>query len=123
MHMVMEGVAYRWRTLPELRRAMGEAVPVARAEVYCSESLRIKRVATMTVGTYYIVTESDVLFSEDYTAMRKLDVELGARWKNRIVESDFYGHPHRWFPLSNQFQVHLVHPELLPAWSAIDRQV
>ncbi|MEU9404763.1 hypothetical protein AB0E08_03470 [Streptomyces sp. NPDC048281] len=118
MLMVVGPVAGQWQARSELRKGLGEAQPVARVDVYCSETLRIKRVVTLTAGTYFIVTESDVLFDEDHAAMRRLDSELGVPWRKRVVESDFYDHPHRWFPLSNMFRVHLVHPDFRPEWES-----
>jgi hypothetical protein len=93
---------------------MRTALPVVRAEAYRSEALRILRVATKTVGTYYVVTEADSLFPEDELALHGLDRELMGPWRNRVVESRFFDHPHKWFPLSEHFHVHLVHPEVRP---------
>lgn len=120
--MVLGVVASRWRTPTELRHAVGIARPLVRADVYSSDALRIKRVATETAGTYYIVTESDILFDEDYEAMKRLDGELMAPWRKRVVETDFWAQPHRQFPMSNSFRVHLVHPEVRPEWEAHGRQ-
>ncbi len=120
--MVMGAKASRWRTKEALRRAVGAAQPVARAEVHSSEGLRITRVATQMVGAYFIVTESDALFQEDGDALNALSVELRAPWRNRVVETDFWDHPHPQFPLSNSFRVHLVHPEYRPEWEAHGRQ-
>jgi hypothetical protein len=118
--MVMGAVSSRWQTRTELRRVMGAARPVMRADVYASEALRIVRVATLTAGSYFVVTESDILFPEDFSALERLDTELMANWRNRVVESDSFGHPHKWFPFSNTFQVHLVHPAFRSEWEYID---
>lgn len=120
--MVTGDVATRWKTRRELRAALGGARPVVRADVYCSDALRIKRVATLTAGTYFIVTESDNLFAEDHDALERLATELMAPWRNRVVESDFWAQPHKQFPLSNSFWVHVVHPEARPEWEAHGRQ-
>lgn len=101
---------------------MGAAQPVVLAEIHSSEGLRIKRVATKTVGTYYIITESDNLLPEDYDALERLDAELMAPWGKRVVETDFWAQPHKQFPLSNSFRVHVVHPEVRPEWEAHDRE-
>lgn len=114
------GAACQWRTRAELRRAIGDAPVLRRADVHASEALRITRVATGRVGAYFIVTEADSLFSEDYAALQDLDEELMASWRNRVVETRDYAHPHKWFPLSRWFRVHLVHPAHSSEWEAHD---
>lgn len=96
---------------------------MARVDAYGSDSLRIKRVATRTIGTYFLVTEADVLSMEDYTALRGLDAEMLAPWRKRVVETDFFDHPHKWFPASRSFRIHVVHPEARSEWGTIGRQL
>jgi hypothetical protein len=94
-----------------MRAVLAGARIVRRAEMYASDGLRIVRVETDSAGIYFLVNESDTMLDEDYEALRRLDLLLFAPWRNRVVETDFYGHPHKRFPLSTKFAVHLVHPE------------
>lgn len=119
--MILGEPAGRWGTRRELWAAINGAHVVKRAEVYRSDALRIARVSTLSVGAYFIITESDALYDEDCSALLTVSIELRAPWRNRVVETDYYGHPHRWFPFSTKFWVHVVHPELQPDWEAHER--
>lgn len=107
----------------ELRRELEGAAVLACGDWYESDLLHVTLAVTATAGTYYIVTEADVLGSQDCEALRDLGKLLGAPWRNRIIETDSYDHPHRRFPLSQSFQVHVVHPGVCTERELYDRQV
>ncbi|MFE9660324.1 hypothetical protein [Streptomyces sp. NPDC005955] len=94
-----------------MRRAVVAAKVLARSDVYRSDALRITAVEALAVGTFYLVTDSDTMYDEDFTALRHLDVLLGAPWRSRALKSTTSAHPHPNFPLSTKFAVHVVHPD------------
>jgi len=112
--MVLGGIASRWSTKEDARRALGLAVPVAQIDRYHSESLIITTLETQGAGRYYLVVESDVMFPEDIAALEGLGRELGENWRGCILESDIWPRPHRRLAMSSRFQVHVVIPHCPP---------
>jgi hypothetical protein len=108
--MIMGGVS-PWACAEDLREALVSAEVVACVEDYRSETLIVQRVATSTVGTYYLVVESDHLFPEDVDALEVIDREVRASWRMRCVESDYRRQPHPDFPWSDEFAIHVVHAQ------------
>ncbi|ARX87902.1 hypothetical protein SMD44_07387 [Streptomyces alboflavus] len=79
-----------------------------------SETMFIQQVDTSGGGRYFLVVESDIVSPEDEEALRELSARVGAHWRQRILESDYYGRPHERFPFSREFVVHVVHPDYRP---------
>lgn len=109
--MIVGAESTRFRTRAELRSLIAAQSPIAVVMQFASHSLQIERIATLQAGTFYLVVESDILMPEDRGALADLDLSLRANWRSRIIETDVWSTPHDELPLSNSFQVHVVHPD------------
>lgn len=109
MGMGLQGVVSRGATSGQWA-SLCTAKILASEELYHSETLIIAEVSTDTAGTYYLVTEADILFPEDIDALEDLGRVVGEPWRLKIVETEFWGRPHEELPMSSVFQVHTVHP-------------
>jgi hypothetical protein len=110
-------------TRRSLRARLGRARVLEVQDVYQSDGLWVSRTTTEDAGVYWIITESDILYPEDAEAMAEASVKyLGVNcWRKRVVESEFFAHPHPLFPCSSSFRVHLVHSDARPEWGLIER--
>lgn len=100
-----------WACAEDLRAALLEATPIQSVDEYSSETLIIHKVATLTMGAFYMVVESDFLTAEDVEALDGLAGALRAPWRAKCVESDYFNAPHPDMPWSDSYSIHLVHQE------------
>jgi hypothetical protein len=110
--MVGGDTAAQWATREQAVALLNRASVVSRVDQYRSECLIIVRCQTLTAGTYFVVTEADVLFPEDIDALEVLGAEVGEPWRMKVLETDVYGTPHPHLPMSSTFRVHVVHPSV-----------
>ncbi|MEU0952809.1 hypothetical protein ABZ353_10770 [Streptomyces niveus] len=56
-------------------------------------------------GTYFILVLTDAVTAEDLVELQRLEVELGKKLDDCVVERERYDKPHRFFPGSRSFQL------------------
>lgn len=100
-----------WSCAEDLREALLTAVPIHSVDEYVTETMIIHKVATMSLGAFFVVVEGDFQTAEDVEALEALSTELRAPWRTKCVESDYFNQPHPDMPWSESYTVHLVHAE------------